>query len=98
MTIPRRSQIPPIRRKTPLSDWWVVKFASLGITSILAYKTLSGRNMPDSEIDIEMQAFNLDPGYYGDDQSTSRPGRDLEKGVNQRRTVSHLTDHKQTAN
>jgi hypothetical protein len=58
---------------------------------------MSGRDTPDSEVDIEMQALNLDPGYY-DDQSTSGPARDLEKGLMQRRTVSHLTDHEQTVN
>jgi hypothetical protein len=83
-------------KKTPLSDWWVIRFASLGITNILAYRTMSGRHTPDSEVDIEMQVFKLDPGYYDDDQSTSRPGGDLENGKIQRRTVSDLLHHEQT--
>jgi hypothetical protein len=59
---------------------------------------MSNRNTPDSEIDIEMQVFNLDPDYPDDDQSTSRPGRDLEKGYFQRRKVSHVLGHEQTVN
>jgi hypothetical protein len=59
---------------------------------------MSNENTPDSEIDIEMQVFNLDPDYSDDDQSTSRPGRDLEKGYFQRRKVSDLSNHEQTVN
>jgi hypothetical protein len=93
MTISRRSHLTPVGKMTPLSDWWLVRITSTRIADILTYRTIRGRDAPDIEMDIEMQAFNPSLTDLDDDQSTSRPEQDLEKGDMRMRirTVSHLT-------
>jgi hypothetical protein len=98
--MPRRSHLPPLRRKTPLSDWWVVRFASTRIADVFTYRTISSRDTPDLEIDIEMQAFHLDLTDHDDDHNTSRPERDLEKDDMRMRlrTVSRATSYSKKVN
>jgi hypothetical protein len=80
MSIPRQCNPACVSKKSLLSDWWLVRIASIRIAGILTYRTISHRDTSDHEIDIEMQAFNLDPTDHDDDHNTSRPEWDLEKG------------------
>lgn len=95
MATPRRSHSPLVGKKPLLSVDWIVRCASNSIAKISAYKAISGRSIPNSEIDIEMQAVVIDPDGHddGDSEPTLDLGRDLESqtGALLRRKVSHVT-------
>jgi hypothetical protein len=70
---------------------------------MFAYRTVDGRDTPDLEMGIELQAVTQDSDNHNDGGSISRPERGLksEEGHLQRlqiRKVGHLTDHEQTVN
>jgi hypothetical protein len=70
---------------------------------MFAYRTVNGRDTPDLEMGIELQAVNQDPDNHNDRGSISRPERDLDSQEGylqklQRRKAGHLTSHEQTVN
>lgn len=70
---------------------------------MFAYRTVSGRDTPDLEMGMELQAVNQDPDNHNDGGSISRPERDLDSQEGylqrlQKRKVGRLTDHEQTVN
>jgi hypothetical protein len=98
MTIPRRSHSPPVGKQTPPSGWWVVRLASKRVAKMFVYRTIDGRDTPDLEMGIELQAVTQDPDNHIDRGSIYRPERDLDSQEGylqklQRRKIGHLTSH-----
>lgn len=95
MATSRRSRSPSVGKKTSVSVDWVVRCASDRIANIFTYRTINGRSTPNSEMDIEMQAVDLDPDEHDNDDGDTplSPGKDLESQASAvvRRRVGHPT-------
>ncbi|CAD0099665.1 unnamed protein product [Aureobasidium mustum] len=100
MTIPRRWQPPAVDKKTRWLDWWF-RFATTGIASMFAYKTVNDKDTPDSEIDdIEMQEIAVNSADHDDCENASRPERSQQdmKSTSQNTVAPEDTNERCTHN